>query len=92
MRKTIFYGIAILVTIIIVFALIQLHNKNTTIATQIVEQRDSSGIDPFAMAARVVLITYKSNRMDWWIDEDGIEKPLLNNGVSICPPTASIQG
>lgn len=85
MKKAIFYVVVIILSIIVVLTLTQLYTKNTEKVAPIVEQRDTSGIDPFAVAARVELVTYKNNRMDWWIGKDGQDKPLLENGVLTMP-------
>lgn len=90
MRKAIFYSIAIIACIIAVLTLTQLHNKKTKKASPIVEQRDTSGINPFAVAERVELVTYNSDRMDWWYDEGNQDKPLLENG-ELNMPVDSIQ-
>lgn len=84
MKKAIFYGIAIVLFGIGVLTIAQWYNKKVKKAAPIAEQRDTSGIDPFAMAVRVELLTY-SDRMDWWLGEDGIDKPLLENGMLNMP-------
>lgn len=85
MKKNIFYSIAIVFACIGVLTVVQLYNKKTEKVVPIIEQRDTFGTDPFAVAARVELVTYKNNRMDWWIDEDGTDKPLLKNGTLTMP-------
>ncbi|MGK6351508.1 hypothetical protein [Parapedobacter sp. DT-150] len=67
-----------------VLAQAQLYNEKAKKAGRIVEKRDTSGIDPFTVAARVELVTY-SNRMDWWSGDDGRDKPLLKNGMLNMP-------
>ncbi|MGC1630932.1 MAG: hypothetical protein WA749_02350 [Gelidibacter sp.] len=80
MKKAFFNVIAIRLCSVAVLTLTQLYKKNTETIAPIVEQRDNSGIDPFADATRVELVTYKSDRMDWWSNECGQDKPLLENG------------
>lgn len=85
MKKTIpLYGVFI-VCCVSILALMQLWGKKEKQTTPIIEQRDTSRIDPFAVAARVELVTYKNNRMDWWIDEDGTDRPHLKNGTLNMP-------
>lgn len=54
-------------------------NKNTN-TTPIVEQRDLAGIDPFAQATRVELVTYKNHRTSGRLNKRGIEQPLIEHG------------
>lgn len=90
MNKAIFrYSIAIVSCCMGVFLILQLFSKKEKKVAPITEQRDTSGIDPFAVAHSVELVTYKSDRMDWWINEDGLDKPLLKNGM-LTIPTDSI--
>ena len=88
MNKTILlYGIVI-TCCISVLALVLIWVNKEIKSPSIVEQRDTLGINPFAVAERVELITY-SNRMDWWYDENGVEQPLLQEGI-LNMPTDSI--
>lgn len=46
----------------------------------VIEQRDTSGINPFVSATKVELVYYKSNRMKW------NDSNILEKGYLIIPP------
>jgi hypothetical protein len=85
LKKTIFCGIAIALSAVAVLTFATCHKTKNPDATPIVEQRDLAGIDPFAQAARVELVTYKNDRTTGWFDKEGIEKPLIEHGMLNMP-------
>jgi hypothetical protein len=85
MKKAIFCGIAIALSAVAVLTFATCQKPKNSNATPIVEQRNLTGIDPFAQATRVELVTYKNDRTTRWVDKDGIEKPLIENGMLTMP-------
>ena len=85
MKKAIFCGIAIALSAVAVLTFSACQKIKKPNGTPIVEQRDLTGIQPFAEAARVELITYKNDRTIGWYDENGVEKPLIEHGVLNMP-------
>jgi hypothetical protein len=85
MKKAIFCGIAIALSAVAVLTFSACQKIKKPNGTPIVEQRDLTGIQPFAEAARVELVTYKSDRTTGWFDKEGIEKPLIENGMLTMP-------
>lgn len=70
---------------------VTLYKGKKTNTSPIVEQRDSTGLDPFKVVQRMELLFYTSDRMSWQNSSGKNLQELLSNG-QLNIPTDSIAG